>query len=480
MEPTTFGALVMLAGVLLWRSSVTAMLCFVLVCTLFGATAAVLVPVLGNATILPANLALLFLAAKVLFSPAGRSAELAAAVRQNGLMAAFCCYGAATAFILPHIFSHGIYISPMRTVSERLFGVQPVAFSSQNITTGVYLMGTLLATIMAAAVVRAERKWQLLINTIVVMSWVHIGFGIADLVFDALGHKEWLEVFRTATYAELDQEAYGGVHRIAGIFAETSSYSAYGLGLLALNMEFWLRNLAPKKTGAVVLAMAGILMMTTSTTAYAGLGLYALLLCARILFTPMQLPVRKTIILGVVGALSVAAILALVVFDKKTADFFSEILLRSTVNKVHSDSGIQRSFWAQKAMDAFFASYGLGVGVGSFRSSGLFQAIAGSTGVAGLLCFFGYLAAVLKPFTLQSHRTQNIGLEGVGAAFGWAAVVGLLPAFISGASPDPGLEFGLFCGTSLALSGAGLALRRRPPQGPRVQAMLPVSHGVET
>jgi hypothetical protein len=462
MEPTFFGIIVIAAGAFLWRYSVTTMLCFVMVCTLFGSTAALYLTALGNSTILPANLALLFLAAKVLLSPAGRFSNLAESVRQNGLLVVYCCFGAMTAFVLPHIFSHGIYVAPLRTVSERLYGVQPVMFSSQNITTSVYLMGTLLAALMAGAAVRSERNWHLFLSTVIIITWVHFGFGIADLVLDKIGHKEWLAIFRTATYAELDQEAFGGVHRIAGIFAETSSYSGYGLGLLALNIEFWLRNLEPKKTGAAAIAMVFVLMLTTSTTAYVGLAAIALLLVIRILFTPMQLPVRKTIALAVLGVLAVVAVLALIVFDKKSAAFATELLLRSTVHKVHSDSGLQRAYWAQRAMDAFYASYGLGVGVGSFRSSGLFQAIAGSTGVIGLVSFFGYLAAVLKPFSRRSHITQAFGLEGIGAAFGWAAAIGLLPVLVSGGSPDPGLEFAVLCGTALALSGAGAALRLRP------------------
>jgi len=461
MEPTIFGIIVVVTGAFLWRYSVTTMLCFVMVCTLFGSTAALYLTALGNSTILPANLALMFLAAKVLLSPAGRFPNLAEVGRQNALLVVYCCFGAMTAFVLPHIFSHGIYVAPLRTVSERLYGVQPVRFSSQNITTSIYLMGTLLAALMAGAAVRSERKWHLLLGTVVVMTWAHFGFGIADLVLDKIGHKEWLAIFRTATYSELDQESLGGVHRIAGIFAETSSYSGYGLGLLALNLEFWLRGLEAKKTGAAAIAMASILMFTTSTTAYVGLAAIALLLVVRILFTPMQFPLRKTIVLAVAAVLAGAAVLALIVFDHKLAQFATDLLLQSTVHKVHSGSALQRTYWAQHAMDAFYASYGLGVGVGSFRSSGIIQAIAGSTGVVGLLSFFGYVAWVLKPLSRRSHSAHVAGLEGVGAAFGWAAVIGLLPAVVSGGSPDPGLEFAVLCGTALALSGAGAALRLR-------------------
>lgn len=460
MEPTFFGILVIAAGAFLWRYSVTTMLCFVLVCTLFGSTAALYLSALGNSTILPANLALVFLAAKVVMSPAGRFSNIAEAGRQNALLVVYCCFGAATAFVLPHIFHHGIYVAPMRTVSERLYGVQPVTFTSQNITTSVYLMGSLLAALMAGAAVRSERQWHLLLTTLVAITWVHFGFGIADFVFDKIGHKEWLEMFRTATYAELDQETYGGVHRIAGIFAETSSYSGYGLGLLALNLEFWLRNLEAKKTGAAALAMVFVLMLTTSTTAYVGLAAIALLLVIRLLVTPMQLPVRKLIVLTALGVLAVAAVLAILIFDKKSATFATELLLRSTVHKVHTESGLQRAYWAGRAMNAFYSSYGIGVGVGSFRSSGIFQAIAGSTGVIGLISFFGYVIAVLKPISRQSHNTQGGGLESVGAAFAWAAVIGLLPALVSGASPDPGLEFAILCGVALAFSAAGKVAQR--------------------
>ena len=91
MEPTTFGIIVIAAGAFLWRYSVTTMLCFVMVCTLFGATAAAYLTALGNSTILPANLALMFLVARVMLSPAGSFPNLTEAVRQNALLVVYCC-----------------------------------------------------------------------------------------------------------------------------------------------------------------------------------------------------------------------------------------------------------------------------------------------------------------------------------------------------------------------------------------------------
>jgi hypothetical protein len=110
-------------------------------------------------------------------------------------------------------------------------------------------------------------------------------------------------------------------------------------------------------------------------------------------------------------------------------------------------------FWAEQGITAFQVSYGLGVGPGSFRSSSLATAILGSVGVIGIMTFLAHLARACRPlsrstFFLAPDRDANVG-----AAAGWAVLIGCGVASVSAPSANPGIEISL-------LSGAAIALRR--------------------
>jgi hypothetical protein len=99
---------------------------------------------------------------------------------------------------------------------------------------------------------------------------------------------------------------------------------------------------------------------------------------------------------------------------------------------------------------AFWRTNGIGIGPGSFRSSGLIAATAGSAGFIGLLLFGLYLFSILQPFRAISHRCDLAGGLKVRSAMAWTAILSLIPAMASAPSPDPGLVFGIFAGIAMA------------------------------
>jgi hypothetical protein len=447
MSLTIFGYLIVLAGILMMPASITMMVGLVLVASLLGGAAAVSLPALGGASIAPASLALVFLVLRILLSPAGRFPLVAKALIQNPFLAFYCVYGTVTAFLLPRLFSHVINVPQLRAVAGGLFATAPVEFSSQNITTAVYLLGTLLAFLSALLAAALEPRKKLLLRTIAIVSWAHITFGVLDIVLSKAGMRDILDFFRNANYLQLVQEV-AGIQRVAGIFPEPSAYAAYGFAFMVLNTELWLRAEMPRLTGTTSLALLIMLLLTTSSTAYVSIGAYALVLLLRMAFTPLRLPVSKKIILALIAAVSGTILLALEVFVPAMSRLMLDILQQMTLGKLHSLSGIQRTFWAHKAWDAFWASSWIGVGAGSLRSSGLLSAIAGSMGFIGMVSFFGAAWMVLKPTRLATHRVQVSEDQGIRASFAWAAVLALAPALLSMPTPDPGLLFGIFAGVA--------------------------------
>ena len=470
MAPTIFGYLIAAAAIILMPAPITSMLILVLVSSLLGAGSAIDLPSLGGANITPPSFALLFLVLRVLLSPAGRFPIVARAFQKNLFLAFYCIYGATTAFLLPSLFFHTINVPLLRTGPGGLFATSPLEFSSQNITTAVYLLGTFLAFLSTCIAVGLEHQSKKLLGAVIFISWAHIGFGILDIILSNAGLREVLEFFRNGSYLQLVQDI-GGVQRVAGIFPEPSAYAAYGFSFLVVNVELWMRGEKPRLTGATSLAMLIMLLLTTSSTAYVSIAAYALVLLARILFTPMHLPLTKKLYLAATGFSAITLMLVLEVFVPAMSALMLDILQQMTLNKLHSVSGIQRTFWAQKAWEAFWSSAWVGVGAGSLRSSGLVSAVAGSLGAVGLIALFGSIWTVLKPIRSKTHDVRVSGDERIRMAFGWAAVIGLVPALLGAPSPDPGLLFGIFSGIAVS-NFSGLQGRERDvggiPSGARI------------
>ena len=458
MVPTYIGFIVIAIGALLMFAPISAALAFTLFCSLFGAAAAINVPALGGSSIQPAHLALGFLVLRLILSHLATQHDLLVALRRCGFLVAYCLYGAATAFILPKIFDGAIDVIPMRAPTAGLYDFYPLRFGPQNITAAVYLIGTLVAAVAGAMTARRALKPQTFVRAVLILVWCHIGFGLLDVVLSAAGHGDWFDIVRNGSYAQLNQ-SIGEIKRISGTFTETSAYSGYAFFWMVVVCELWLRNIAPTATGVTVLALVSILLFTTSSTAYVGLAGYGLIMALRMFATPMNLPLSKALRIAAVVFSALTLGLLLAVISPAFWDMAVGIFRRMTVEKMDSTSGIQRSLWAKQGFDAFMASYGLGVGAGSFRSSSIVSAILGSVGVVGMAMFLAHLRALFAPFAFRTHNVRLVSEDdAVQLSVSWALVVGLLPSAIGAPSPDPGLVFGV-------MSGIALGLRSKPARG---------------
>ena len=267
----------------------------------------------------------------------------------NLMLVAYCVYGAITAFLLPKIFFHQIELVPM---GAAYLGPQPLAFSSQNITTAFYLIGTGFAAVAASLIAKDPRSPSIMVNTFIFVTWAHVATGIADLALTAVHMGDLLNIFRNGHYAQLTQ-AVMSVHRISGIMPEPSNYSAYGIVLLAIMSELWIRGVASRSAGPAALAMLVLLILTTSTTAYAGVGVYAITLIARILLVPAARGSRKALIVGGLLFASVFAGVGVMMLSPTTAQKAIDIIKFATVAKASSESGEQRASWARAGFEAF-------------------------------------------------------------------------------------------------------------------------------
>ncbi|MEI6644218.1 MAG: hypothetical protein WCL10_19540, partial [Novosphingobium sp.] len=218
MELTFIGAVQVLAGLALFvAGSVEAMFAFALCSALFGGSAAILLPVLGGSSIPPVQFALLFVAMRLLVPGAGQMAEVGRALRANGWLLCFVVYGVIVAFIAPRLFAGQIDVTPLRGRVEArysstlayIYAVRPLAFSPQNLTTAVYLAGTLLAALASFVACGRDRGRMVLVRTLAVVGMAHALTGFASVALKGTPIEAVLALFRNATYAQLDHSYLG-------------------------------------------------------------------------------------------------------------------------------------------------------------------------------------------------------------------------------------------------------------------------------
>ncbi|MFV0644558.1 MAG: glycoside hydrolase [Sphingomonadaceae bacterium] len=452
MTPTIIGFVTFLLGayvLIRWRSPLL-ILCLVLVAGMFQSSAVAILTAVGGSTITPPRFLLLFLFISVAAAVSTRASLLREAVTENAPLLIFCLYGVLSALLLPRIFAGQIYVFPLRPTGLRnLYDTFPLAPTSQNITTAIYLAGTGLTALCAYIAARLARDVTPLVKTGIFIGLTHSLIGILGVT---LAGTQWdlvVEFVRNASYSQLSQEASGMV-RMAGFAAEPSVYANFAGPWFIFLVELWLRDVSRRWTGFSALVVMVVLVLSTSSSAYVLLAGYGLILLLRMLAFPHYMTAGKLTTIALLGIGGLLVLLGIYLSSARFAQQFGDMFQQMTVGKSDSESGLQRMFWAMQGVDAFVVSNGLGIGAGSFRSSSLIMAILGSMGVIGLVTFGLYCLSLLRIFGRSANRVDHMR-GSLSEACIWAALIGLLPALIIGPSPDPGMEFAIFAALGLAL-----------------------------
>lgn len=449
------GCLIVLAG------SLRGAFLFLLLSGMFEGSAAIILTSLGGSTIPPIQFALAFVVVRILIPRGGFLGSVREAFHANRWLAAFVIYGVAMAYIGPRLFAGEIDVPPMFFLSTSgLFHTVPLAPNNQNITASVYFIGTLALAMVGWIACRFRGGAETMVSGTITIGWLFIATGLIGVAVRGTPFDAVLDLFRNGNYSQLDDDL-GGFVRIRGLMPEASTYAGVVYAWFVLSTELWYRSIRPKASGAVALALGLVLLFSTSSTAYVALAGYGLFLAVR----PFALPGvregaknKKLLLLGSFAVFVIAVALATV---PALPQALYDMIATMTYGKSGSDSGKQRLFWALSGWRAFVESYGIGIGPGSFRSSSMFMAIVGSTGVIGVVSFLAYLVSMLQPWRRSTWvRGENIA-HSLGGACATAALLGLIPSLVAAPQAYPNSSFAIFAGAALALRRDPMRRQRR-------------------
>lgn len=335
---------------------------------------------------------------------------------------AFWLWSVSSAFVMPHLFA-GTLVSVPRNGGDAEFA--PLVWNLSNLVQAGYLTLNVGTALYALHIVRTQRESEQLTKALYWAAFIVVFIGFLQFAAERGGWDFPYETFNSNPgYAMGFQEDIGSVHRFNSTFVEPSFAGSY---LAAVTCGLLASFLTGRRSIGGFVALFGVtamLFLTTSTTGFAALAIGVSVLL--VYFNPFRghKNARRSSSLGwvviLVGFTIAGSILIL------TPDLLDAVLT-STVEK-----GESQSFWFRLAnefhsIELLVETYGLGVGLGGNRSSGLIPTILSSVGIVGAALFTATLCKIGKLFPGRSAPSSiQIGF--------WALVTMIISEIV--AVPD--------------------------------------------
>ncbi len=416
----------------------------------FGSLALIPPDAVGGLNLSAQSFGALFLVAKILLAKGnpGRAIQAALDPTWLGLLFLFLAYGIFSAYLMPQLFEHVVQVIPISVVGPAPIPLKPTA---ANLTQPAYMtlsVGATLAFALAGADANFRRHY---LRAMLFAGIVLVVTGVADMVTSSLGVGDLLQPFRNVSELPSIDDYILDTKRVVGLMPEASSYggtcvdAVVGLALLRPCFPRILRNWVVPATIVGLLVIAGL---STSSTAYVGLVVFAMTFAANWLrrsLDPRALNPSGLFTEAFVVTAAALIVLVVVMLEPTILDPVSSMIDTMVFHKVDSGSYVERTMWTRTGLDAFFATHGIGVGLGSERTSNWYVAILSNTGIVG--------ATLLACFIVQVflHRCRG---DAAAVEFMAALKFSLLPAAVmiglAGTTPDfgpgPGSKLGLILG----------------------------------
>lgn len=441
----------------------------------FGSTAIVTLEFLGGASPLIFTVFALILIAAV-STRKNTFHELCTVLanhRSSWIVCVFPLYALASAVILPRLFAGQTTIFVPARTSGQVFEVplQPV---TGNITQLGYFSLAVITFLALSVLLRNDRYLEGVRRGLFALAIVHVALGGIDLAGKLVGGSDFLSLLRTANYALLTDVSEAGFWRIVGGYSEASAYGGATLAYLAFAYVYW-RVTNSRAALFLTLVLCVLLVLSTSSTAYAGGAVLAVIVILCTLYSAARGRLLSQDIVMLVLVTSCVTLGLLLYFHyEHLFESFAQLLESAVVNKSLSASAQERMYWNYRSIQSFFDTGGLGIGFGSSRSSSWPVAVISQIGLAGALMFAVLVGTLFGGFSDKNAKLSDLKFIALGRSARAAALATLGAATIAGGGADPGLFFFVCLATVLAcrdhLSGEVSRIRHPRFSAPAVDA----------
>lgn len=409
----------------------------------FGATAIATVSAVGGASPLIYVVPNLALVAAVAFRRESRR-EIGLFLGRDPtawLVILLAIYAVASAIIMPRLFAG--FTSAF--VNSRATGLAevPLEPNSGNVTQAAYFaLGALaflafgIITLQRAALRSVGRGF---------FAWAALTafMGAIDLGGRLVGAGDVLAPIRTAAYAMITGEGatLGGFSRISGAHSEASAFAAAATASLAFAVGYWKRTGSRAALGLSV-ALLVLLILSTSTTAYVALAVLAACLGLSTLRSGLTRGFStQDLTLGSALVVATAVVIAIALFNERILDPFVNLFEMTVINKGDTESARERGYWNARSLDAFLDTFGIGIGLGSSRSSNWIISVLSQLGLVGAALLLAIILRLAGNVPAVVSGADARALAGLHDGARNCALTILLAGTIAGGNADPGALF---------------------------------------
>lgn len=377
--------------------------------------------------------------------------------RRLGLLTGFVLVTLMATAASPALFA-GASVIGLNTGQET-----GLAYSGTTLTQTIYLLASYATAVSIYMLMLAPRGRRLLAEGMLVGGATFIITGVLDMLPGSAG---FLAPLRTATYSLLAGAPIGDLARVVGLSTEASAYGsgtlAYACFCLLLRPGEWLGGVWRGLGMVLGLILLGFTVLSTSSGAYLGMGVLALLwavVLARGVLGAGHSANGGALALQAGGALvAVLVVAGVLVFMPSVWDFVSHAIDTILLSKGSSSSYAERSNWNHVSLQGLMETYGFGLGAGATRASSWPVALVAGSGVLGAGLMVGF---ILRSLTGRTPPDPTMARAVQGARGAWLVLA--VPAAGVGTSIDFGFANAvLFAVLAVAplVGGAGSPARR--------------------
>jgi len=428
----------------------------------FGSFAVIPTQITGGLTLTPTPIVAVLLIARHVLGAGGLTWTVDAALKASGLLTLFLFWVVAgvTTLFMPRFFAGAVTIVPVR--AGALSDTAPLVPTTQNLSQLVYVSISVLAVFTFARLLRPADMRRHALAALCLGAAMTVFTGALDLASQHLPIGPMLELFRTASYALLTDVEILDAKRVVGLMPEASSFGSLALGFLAV--LYFFRRAMPRGRmrqtvvpGLMALLVA-MVFLSTSSAAYLGFGLLGAAAvadwCWRMAGTSPRHPLRRGLATEFwLGAAAICVVALIVMAAPRLLNPVREMFDMMVLQKSNSDSFEERNMWTRVSLQALLATDGLGVGLGSTRSSNFVVALASSAGVLGAACYFLF---VLQCLALRRPTVGDVQGQALLSAIRWSYLPAFFTSLTIGTTPDFGLFNAFFYGFAVAITHKGV------------------------
>lgn len=263
-----------------------------------------------------------------------------------------------------------------------------LVYSKSNITQVLYVIFCLMVSIFTFIEIDSREKMNKTLKTLFCGLVFSLVWGIMQFFVYYLGIRYPADLFNNSlSFLQYWGVVENGVKRVNSIAPEPSMYAFYLLNVIPILGAIFLYDikLMDRRITAAIFGLSMlVLLLTTSTTAYAVGFLYVVVVNIGLFVSGFKSNKGRLIKFNLMVVLAILATFAIYttvanISVNKTVNLSKKM----TVDKGKTESGKLRTSGFKGSIQLFTESPILGVGYGSNRSMDLFTTLLSTTGVAG-------------------------------------------------------------------------------------------------